>query len=59
MDVVINVPVKKTKNVTIKNVAHTSSWRIEKAEDIDKYIEQLKKTLLSELDNNDIINVEF
>ncbi|MBP3802955.1 MAG: BREX system P-loop protein BrxC [Oribacterium sp.] len=59
VDVVINVPVKKTKNVTIKNVAHTSSWRIEKAEDIDKYIEQLKKTLLSELDNNDIINVEF
>ena len=58
-DIVVNVPVKRTKNVTIKNVARTSSWRIEKAEDVDKYIDQLKKTLLDELNNSDIINVEF
>ena len=58
-DIVVDVPVKKTKNVTIKNVARTSSWRIEKAEDVDKYIDQLKKTLLDELNNSDIINVEF
>lgn len=58
-DIVVNVPVKKTKNVTIKNVVRTSSWRIEKAEDVDKYVDQLKKTLLDELNNSDIINVEF
>jgi len=58
-DIVVDLPVKKTKNVTIKNVARTSSWRIEKAEDVDKYIDQLKKTLLDELNNSDIINVEF
>lgn len=57
-DVVVKVP-KKTKNVTIKTVAHTSSWRIEKAEDVDKYIDQLRKSLLDELNENDIINVEF
>ena len=58
-DVVVKVPQKKTKNVTIKTVAHTSSWRIEKAEDVDKYINQLKKSLLDELNENDIVNVEF
>jgi hypothetical protein len=58
-DVVVKVPQKKTKNVTIKTVAHTSSWRIEKAEDVDKYIDQLKKSLLDELNENDIVNVEF
>ena len=59
VDVVIDVPVKKTKNVSIKNVAKTSSWRIEKAEDVDKYVNQLKKSLMDELNANDIINVEF
>ncbi len=58
-DLVINVPMKKTKNVTIKNVAKTSSWRIEKAEDVDKYIVQLKQALLDELNTSDIVNVEF
>ena len=58
-DVIVKVPQKKTKNVTIKTVAHTSSWRIEKAEDVDKYIDQLKKSLLDELNENDIVNVEF
>ncbi|SDH84041.1 hypothetical protein SAMN05421493_104168 [Pseudobutyrivibrio sp. 49] len=58
-DVLVKVPKKKTKNVTIKTVAHTSSWRIEKAEDVDKYIDQLKKSLLDELNENDIVNVEF
>ena len=57
-DIVVTVP-KKTKNVAIKTVAKTSSWRIEKAEDVDKYIDQLKKSLLDELNNSDIINVEF
>lgn len=59
LDVVVNVPQKKTKNVTIKTVAHTSSWRIEKAEDVEKYIDQLRKSLIDELNENDIVNVEF
>lgn len=59
VDMTIKVPVKKTKNVTIKNVTHTSSWRIESAEDVEKCVNQLKKSLLKELDGNDIVNVEF
>lgn len=59
VDMTIKVPVKKTKNVTIKNVTHTLSWRIESAEDVEKCVNQLKKSLLKELDGNDIVNVEF
>ena len=59
VDFIIKVPVKKTKNVTIKNVTHTSSWRIESVEDVEKCVNQLKESLLKELDVNDIVNVEF
>jgi hypothetical protein len=51
--------VKKTKNVTIKNMTHASSWRLESAEDVEKVISSLRKSLLAELENNDIVNVEF
>lgn len=59
VDVIIKVPVKKTKNVTIKNVTHTSSWRIESVEDVEKCVNQLRKSLMDELDGNDVVNVEF
>ena len=59
IDFVVKVPVKKTKNVTIKNVTHTSSWRIESAEDVEKYVDKLRKSLMDELDGNDVVNVEF
>lgn len=59
IDAVVTVQVKKTKNIAIKNVTHTSSWRIESAEDVEKYLCQLKKSLLDELKDNDVVNVEF
>ena len=61
VDLVVKVPVKKTKNVTIKNVTHTSSWRIESEADIDKCVEQLRESLKDELakDGVDIVNIEF
>lgn len=59
VDVIIKVPIRKTKNVTIKNVIHTSSWRIESVEDVEKCVNQLLKSLMDELDGNDIVNVEF
>ena len=51
--------VKKTKNVTIKNMTHASSWRLESSEDVEKVISSLRKSLLAELENSDIVNVEF
>ena len=65
VDIVAQPPakynVKKTKNVTIKNVTHTSSWRIESEADIDKCVEQLRESLKDELakDGVDIVNIEF
>jgi hypothetical protein len=53
------VPVKKTKNITIKHATHTSSWRVENESDIDKYLTELKKTLMDELGKNDVVNIEF
>lgn len=50
---------RKSKNVTIKSMARTSSWRLEKPEDIDKVLSDLRKVLTAELAENDIVNVEF
>ena len=63
VDVVADPPVKykvkKTKNVTIRNMTHTSSWRLESAEDVENVLDTLRRSLLAELDENDIVNVEF
>lgn len=53
------VKIKKTKNVTIKNMTNTSSWRLENEQDVDKYLAALRKSLLNELEGTDIVNVEF
>lgn len=50
---------RKSKNVTIKSMARTSSWRLEKQSDIDKVLSDLRKALEAELAENDIVNVEF
>ena len=53
------VKVKKTKNVPIKNMTKTASWRIESREDVDRYIDELRLKLISELDVDTIVNIEF
>ena len=51
--------VRKTKNVPIKNITGTSSWRLENKDDIDKYVEELRMRLLSQMDEDTIVNIEF
>ena len=51
--------VKKTKNVTIRDMTQTSSWRLESAEDVEIVLDSLRKSLLAELNESDIVNVEF
>lgn len=53
------VKIRKTKNVSIKMMTGTASWRLESKEDIDKYIDSLRKTLEAQLDEDTIVNVEF
>lgn len=51
--------VKKTKNVSIKSITKTASWRLENTEDVDKYLNELRLKLVSELDTDTIVNIEF
>lgn len=50
---------KRVKNIPFKKMAKTSSWRIESVEDLNQYLAELRMNLLSELDANTIVNVEF
>ena len=52
-------PVKENRNISIKDINPSSSWRIENEEDIEKYLQDLKKRLERELKENTILNIEF
>lgn len=51
--------VRKTKRVPIKQMTGTASWRLESAEDVDKYLADLREKLTAQLDTDTIVNVEF
>ena len=53
------VKIRKTKNVSIKMMTGTASWHLESKEDINKYIDSLRKALEAQLDEDTIVNVEF
>jgi hypothetical protein len=50
---------RKTKRVPIKQITGTASWRLESIEDIEKYIDELRKNLEAQMDVDTIVNVEF
>ena len=50
---------RKTKRIPIKQMTGTASWRLESLEDIDKYLEELRKKLTAQLDDDTIVNIEF
>jgi hypothetical protein len=50
---------KKRKTISIKTISLSSSWQIETAEDIDKYMKALKSQILKELDDDTIISIEL
>ena len=51
--------VRKTKRVPIKLMTGTASWRLESAEDVDRYLAELREKLTAQLDAETIVNVEF
>jgi len=53
------VKMRNTKNLSIKTVARAASWRLESAEDVDKYLDALRQSLLKELADDSIVNVEL
>lgn len=61
-ETVIETPKPKTKTqktVSIKSINTEATWRIETEEDIERYVEALKRTLKQRIENDTILNVEF
>ena len=52
-------PVKKRKSVSIKTINNASTWQIETEDDVKKYVSELEKRLISTLEDNTVINIEF
>lgn len=50
---------KKRKTISIKTVNNASTWQIETEDDVKRYIVELEKKLISSLEDNTIIQVEF
>ncbi|MGO3018693.1 MAG: BREX system P-loop protein BrxC [Anaerococcus sp.] len=55
----VTKPHIKRKNIRIRDINPTNSWKIESKADLDKYIRELKESLEKELDENIILNIEF
>lgn len=52
-------PFIKRKNISIKDINPSNSWRVETTEDLDRYLKELKEKLEEELEENTILNIEF
>ena len=52
-------PVKKQKTISIKAINTQSTWQLENADDVKKYITELEKKLMNSLEEGTIINIEF
>ena len=47
----------KSKDIT--ELVHEDSWKITNEEDLDKYLDELRKNIEQELQHTDILNVDF
>ena len=58
-EVVTLTSVKRKKTISIKYVNNASTWQIETEADVKRYVTELEKKLIKELEDNTVINVEF
>ncbi|MBK0347250.1 BREX system P-loop protein BrxC [Aerococcaceae bacterium zg-ZJ1578] len=52
-------PIKKRKTISIRSINNAVSWQIETEEDVRRYLAELQEGLISSLEDDTIINVEF
>ena len=58
--VVTPVPkVKKQRTISIKSINTEATWQLETSADVKKYIAELEKKLMAQLEDDTIIHVEF
>ena len=50
---------KEKKVYSLKNISSSTSWQIETTEDVDEYVDALKKKLNSLLEENTIVQIEL
>ncbi len=59
---VTNTPpiiIKNRRAVSIKSINKQATWQIETPEDVKRYVAELEKNLIAQLEDNTIINIEF
>lgn len=51
--------VKKQRTISIKTINTETTWQLETSADVKKYIAELEKKLMAQLEDDTIINIEF
>lgn len=51
--------VKKQRTISIKSINTETTWQLETFADVKKYITELEKKLMAQLEDNTVIHVEF
>lgn len=51
--------IKKQKTVSIKSINTSSTWQLESADDVRRYVSELQEKLMRSLEEDTIINIEF
>ena len=51
--------VKKSKTISIKSINTSTTWQLESAEDVDKYLRELREKLINTLEENTVTHIEF
>lgn len=56
----VSVPkIKKQRTISIKTINTEATWQIETAEDVKRYMVELEKKLLEQIEENTVIHIEF
>ena len=55
----ISIRIKKPKVIGIAKINKDRVWKIQSKEDIENYLEKLRKKLEKELEDSEIVEVEF
>lgn len=50
---------KKQRTISIKSINTETTWQLETGEDVKRYVADLEKKLLAQLENDTVIHVEF
>lgn len=50
---------KKQRTISIKTITAQIAWQLETAEDVKRYVPELERKLLEQLEKGTILHIEF